>query len=151
MERQHEKNDKNETSQNKYGFSNIIQINEELSALSNINIDDLYKCKTPKIEQAKKNKILIKDNQNNFQIINKNTNELNKKSENNNKNDNDFTKDEKNKSNNSFWLIQSNKYNFYEIFKKYEHIPLKNYFLFKNLIIGQGKYGTVWFAIDVNK
>ena len=104
-----------------------------------------------KIEQAKKNKMLIKDNQNNFQIINKNTNELNKKSENNNKNDNDFTKDEKNKSNNSFWLIQSNKYNFYEIFKKYEHIPLKNYFLFKNLIIGQGKYGTVWFSIDVNK
>ena len=100
-----------------------------------------------KIEQAKKNKILIKDNQNNFQIINKNTNELNKKSE----NDNDFTKDEKNKSNNTFWLIQSNKYSFYEIFKKYKYIPLKNYFLFKNLIIGQGKYGTVWFAIDVNK
>ena len=84
-----------------------------------------------KIEQAKKNKMLIKDNQNNFQIINKNTNELNKKSENNNKNDNDFTKDEKNKSNNSFWLIQSNKYSFYEIFKKYEHIPSKIIFFSK--------------------
>ena len=60
-------------------------------------------------------------------------------------------KNEQNKSEQLFWLIQSNKYRFYEIFQKYEHIPLKNYFLFKNLIIGQGKYGTVWFGIDVNK
>ncbi len=60
MERQHEKNDKNETSQNKYGFSNIIQINEELSALSNINIDDLYKCKTPKLNKQRKTKCLLK-------------------------------------------------------------------------------------------
>ena len=61
------------------------------------------------------------------------------------------SKIEKNKSDQLFWLLQSNKYRFYEIFQKYEHIPLKNYFLFKNLIIGQGKYGTVWFGIDVNK
>lgn len=58
---------------------------------------------------------------------------------------------EQNKLDQLFWLTQSNKYRFYEIFQKYEHIPLKNFFLFINLIIGQGKYGTVWFGIDVNK
>lgn len=148
----HEKNDKIGVVKNKYEISNIIQINEELSSKSNINIDhpNKYKISTI-IEQTEEKKFFVEDKQNSFEIITKNRNELNKESQNNKKNNNDFTKDEKNELNNSFWLFQLNKYNFYEIFQKYEHIPLKNYFLFKNLIIGHGKYGTVWFAIDVNK
>ena len=39
--------------------------------------------------------------------------------------------------------------NFYVILKNNEYYSLGNYFMFKNLIIGNGKYGTVWFGIDV--
>lgn len=38
--------------------------------------------------------------------------------------------------------------NFYAILKNNEYYSLGNYFMFKNLIIGNGKYGTVWFGID---
>ena len=39
--------------------------------------------------------------------------------------------------------------NFYAILKNNEYYSLGRYFIFKDLIIGNGKFGTVWFGIDV--
>ena len=41
--------------------------------------------------------------------------------------------------------------NFYTILKNYEYYSIKNYFMLKNFIFGHGKYGTVWFGIDLKK
>ena len=38
--------------------------------------------------------------------------------------------------------------NFYEILKNNEYYSLGNYFIFKKMIIGSGKYGTVFFGLD---
>lgn len=40
--------------------------------------------------------------------------------------------------------------NFYTLLKKNEYLSISNFFMFKNLIIGRGNYGTVFFAIDFN-
>ena len=48
------------------------------------------------------------------------------------------------------WEHNANKIDLYKILKDNEYIPLKNYFFFKNLVLGKGKYGTVWFSIDSN-
>lgn len=48
------------------------------------------------------------------------------------------------------WDYNADKIDLYKILKNNEYIPLKNYFFFKNLVIGKGKYGTVLFAIDSN-
>ena len=39
--------------------------------------------------------------------------------------------------------------NFYSILKNNEYISIDRFFMFKNLIIGKGRYGTVFFGIDL--
>lgn len=59
-----------------------------------------------------------------------------------------FIKVEKKKKNiNLNEIIKNNMYN---ILTEYAYIPLdNNYFIFKNLVLGHGKYGSVWFGIDI--
>ena len=38
--------------------------------------------------------------------------------------------------------------NFYETLKKNEYNSLSNYFIFKKMIIGRRKYGTIFFGLD---
>ena len=42
------------------------------------------------------------------------------------------------------------KTNFYYLLKKNKYLLLNKYFLFKELILGNGKYGTVWFGVNVD-
>lgn len=39
--------------------------------------------------------------------------------------------------------------NFYDIINTHEYFSLNNYFILKYFVLGQGKYGTIWFGIDV--
>ena len=39
--------------------------------------------------------------------------------------------------------------NFYNILNEHEYFSLNNYFILKHFVLGQGKYGTVWFGLDV--
>ena len=39
------------------------------------------------------------------------------------------------------WEYEANKMNLFKILKNNQYIPLKNYFFFKNLVLGNGKYG----------
>ena len=48
------------------------------------------------------------------------------------------------------WDFEANKINLFKILKNNQYLPLKNYFFFKNLILGHGKYGAVFFCINSN-
>ena len=40
--------------------------------------------------------------------------------------------------------------NFYTLLKNNEYLSISNFFMFKNLVLGHGKYGTVFFGIEFN-
>lgn len=48
------------------------------------------------------------------------------------------------------WEYEANKMKLFTILKNNQYLPIKNYFFFKNLVLGNGKYGTVWFCINSN-
>ena len=146
----HEKKIKFIINENKDEPSNNFKNSEDLSIHNNINLYNIYQIENNINENKNLNYNLIQENPNNFQKVNDKITHL-KKINSSNECEHIFPDNKKIENNNNYWLEQSNKYYLCEIFKKYEHIPLKNYFLFKNLIICQGKYGTVWFGIDVNK
>lgn len=146
----HEKYNTFKMTENNDEHSNMFKINKNLNTQNDMGLCDYSEIEKNTKEKIVQNNNLIIEEQNNFLFLNNNANKPKANLLNTKNNDIPYAND-KTGTNDISWLIKSNKYNFYEIFKKYNHIPLKNYFLFIDLVIGQGKFGTVWFGIDASK
>ena len=88
--------------------------------------DDNIINEVDNVVRKKENNILIEENNEEFFIIPKKLN---------------------NKKNISDYIIQ----NLYHILNNNGYYAISNFFMFKELIIGHGKYGTVFFGIDIKK
>ena len=103
----------------------ISENNEEKISLDNKEKgDDNILTEVENIATKKENNILIEEKNEEFLII---------------------PKEVKNKKNISDIIIQ----NLYCILNNNEYYALLNFFMFKELIIGHGRYGTVFFGIDI--
>ena len=128
---------------------------------------DILKKNIIKIESSEKNH-KSKDCPSNIQKINLN-NKLLREKDDGCPNDNlIYLNNDKEKSNNSIFIeekagvlfINANnksdkknisyiiKHNFYDILKNNKYFCFGNYFLFENCMLGNGKYGTVYFGLD---
>lgn len=129
----------------------VIQIKADVENIffnSEINLDENDNKKN-------KNEIITKENFNIFKVDKFNfgfkpiIQDMNNKAELTENKINDFfiEVEKQTKNDNISEIIKKNMYN---ILTKYTYIPLdNNYFIFKNLILGHGKYGSVWFGINI--